>query len=86
MAKAKKLFKKSSKKSVKKSVKRPAKKSAKKPAKVLKVKSLPKKELEIYKKILLQLRGKIAGDYAPAAERLVHASVEVIDKARRRPA
>ncbi len=54
MAKAKRSSKKSSKKSVKK--------SAKKPAKAVKVKRLPKKELGIYKKMLLQLRAKIAGD------------------------
>lgn len=66
MAKTKKNSKKSSKKPVKKSVKKTAKKPAsKKPAKVvkvLKIKRLPKKELDIYKKMLLQLRGKIAGD------------------------
>jgi len=70
MAKAKKSSKKFSKKPVKKSVKKlakkPAKKSAqkssKKPAKEPKVKPLPKKELDIYKKMLLQLRSKIAGD------------------------
>jgi RNA polymerase-binding protein DksA len=55
MAKSKKISKKSSKK-------KPAKKSIKKPAKVLKFKQLPKKELDLYKKMLLQLRGKIAGD------------------------
>jgi RNA polymerase-binding protein DksA len=54
MAKAKRTSKKSS--------KRPVKKSSKKPAKVLKIKKLPKKELDLYKKMLLQLRGKIAGD------------------------
>ncbi len=54
MAKAKRTSKKSSKK--------PVKKSAKKPAKILKIKRLPKKELDIYKKMLLQLRAKIAGD------------------------
>ena len=58
MAKAKKTSKKSSKKSIKKSMK----KSSKKPAKLLKIKPLPKKELDIYKKMLLQLRGKISGD------------------------
>ena len=62
MAKAKKTSKKSSKKFVKKSVKKLAKKFVKKPAKALKVKPLPKKELDIYKKMLLQLRAKIAGD------------------------
>jgi RNA polymerase-binding protein DksA len=70
MAKAKKTTKKASKKHVKKAskklVKKPAKKLVKKPAKklakVAKVKPLPKKELEIYKKMLLQLRSKIAGD------------------------
>ena len=54
MAKARRTSKKVSKK--------PVKKSAKKPAKVLKVKRLPKKELDIYKKMLFQLRAKIAGD------------------------
>ena len=54
MAKAKKTSKKSSKKSVKK--------SAKKPVKTLKVKRLPKKELDVYKKLLFQLRSKISGD------------------------
>lgn len=70
MAKAKRTSKKSSKKPVKKSAKRSVKRAVKKlvkklvrkPAKVLKVKPLPKKELELYKKMLLQLRGKIAGD------------------------
>jgi len=62
MAKAKKISKKSSKKSVKRSVKKPVKKSAKKPAKALKIRKLPKKDLDIYKKMLLQLRAKIAGD------------------------
>ncbi|MFH1799880.1 MAG: TraR/DksA C4-type zinc finger protein [Candidatus Omnitrophota bacterium] len=38
------------------------KKSSRKPAKTLKVKRLPKKELDLYKKMLLQLRTKIAGD------------------------
>ena len=46
----------------KRSSKKPVKKSAKKPAKALKVKRLPKKELDLYKKMLLQLRGKISGD------------------------
>ncbi len=54
MAKAKRTSKKSSKK--------PVKKSTKKRAKALKVKQLPKKELDIYKKMLFQLRAKIAGD------------------------
>jgi DnaK suppressor protein len=62
MPKAKKSTKKSSKNAVKKSSKRSVKKSSKKPAKARKVKGLPKKELEAYKKILLQLRTKIAGD------------------------
>ncbi len=62
MAKAKKSSKKSSKKSVKKSVKKPVKKSSGKPVKVLKIKRLPKKELDMYKKMLFQLRAKIAGD------------------------
>ncbi len=59
---SKKTVKKSSKKSVRKSAKKPVKKSAKKPAKVLKIKRLPKKELDIYKKMLFRLRAKIAGD------------------------
>ena len=50
------------KKTSKKSSKKPVKKSVKKPAKALKVKRLPKKELDMYKKMLFQLRGKIAGD------------------------
>jgi len=54
MAKAKKTPKRSSPRS--------AKKSSKKPVKILKVKRLPKKETDIYKKMLLQLRAKIAGD------------------------
>jgi DnaK suppressor protein len=54
MAKAKKISRKSSKK--------PVKKSARKPAKALKVKRLPKSELDVYKKLLLQLRTKISGD------------------------
>jgi len=62
MAKTKRTSKKPSKKSVKRSAKKSVKKSSKKPVKVLKIKPLPKKELEIYKKLLLQLRGKIAGD------------------------
>jgi DnaK suppressor protein len=70
MAKAKKVSKKSSKKPVKRSAKKasgkPAKRSAKrasgKPAKMLKIRRLPKKELDIFKKMLLQLRSKIAGD------------------------
>ena len=59
---SKKTVKKSSKKSVRKTAKKPVKKSAKKPAKVLKIKRLPKKELDIYKKMLFRLRAKIAGD------------------------
>ena len=58
MAKAKKTSKKSPKKSAKKSVR----KSFKRPAKMLKVKRLPKKELDLYKKMLLRLRSKIAED------------------------
>ncbi len=58
MAKAKKTSKKSSKKSSKRSVK----KSAQKPVRVSKSKRLCKKDLDLYKKMLLQLRGKIAGD------------------------
>ena len=59
---SRKHVKKASKKPVKASAKKQVKKSVKKPAKVLKVKRLPKKELDVYKKMLLQLRGKIAGD------------------------
>jgi RNA polymerase-binding protein DksA len=66
MAKAKKTSKKSSqrssRKSFKKSSKRSIKKFFRKPAKMLKVKQLPKKDLDLYKKLLLQLRSKIAGD------------------------
>jgi DnaK suppressor protein len=58
MAKTKKASKKSSKKSSKRSVK----KSSRKTVKTLKIRRLPKKELDIYKKMLLQLRTKIAGD------------------------
>ena len=58
MAKAKKTTKKSAKKSSKRSVK----KSSRKPVKTLKIRRLPKKELDVYKKMLLQLRSKIAGD------------------------
>jgi len=54
MAKAKKTSKKSSKKSVKK--------SARKTAKVLKIKQFSKKDMDLFKKLLFQLRGKIAGD------------------------
>ena len=54
--------KRTSKKSSKKSAKKPVKKSAKKPARALKIKRLPKKELDVYKKMLHQLRAKIAGD------------------------
>ena len=59
---AKKSVKKAVKKSVKKSAKKSVKKAVKKPAKTLKIKRLSKKELDIYKKMLFQLRGKIAGD------------------------
>jgi DnaK suppressor protein len=71
-----KKIKKSSRKPAKKAVKVVKKRSAKKakaakvsrpaksakPAKAPKAQKLPKKELEIYKKLLLQIRGKIAGD------------------------
>ncbi len=50
------------KRSSKKKAKRTARKSSKKPVKMPKAKKLPKSELEIYKKLLLRLRGKIAGD------------------------
>lgn len=53
---------KKSKRTSKKSSHKAAKKSVRKPAKTLKIKRLPKKELDIYKKLLYQLRGKIAGD------------------------
>ncbi|MDD5227073.1 MAG: TraR/DksA C4-type zinc finger protein [Candidatus Omnitrophica bacterium] len=62
MAKSKKSSKKSSKKPAKKFAKKLVKKISKNPAKAPKVKPLPKKELEVYKKMLLQLRSKIAGD------------------------
>jgi len=76
MAKAKKSSKKSSKKPVKKSVRKPAKKSVKKvsrkpvprnepKAKAIrqpKAKPLSKQDMEFFKKLLLRLRGKIAGD------------------------
>ena len=70
MPKAKRSAKKSSKKPVKRSAKRPVKKIAKKSLKkatpkqikVPKAKRLPKKDLDLYKKMLLQLRAKIAGD------------------------
>lgn len=62
MAKTKRTSKKSSKKPVKKSAKRPVKKTAPKQVKIPKVKRLPKNELDIYKKMLFQLRAKIAGD------------------------
>lgn len=54
MAKSKKTSKKSSHKIIKK--------SATRPAKALKIRKLPKKDLDLYKKMLLQLRGKISGD------------------------
>ena len=71
-----KKMKKSSKKSVKKPVKRSLKKSVKKAkakksvktlkapkaVKVPKAQRLPKKELDVYKKMLLLLRSKIAGE------------------------
>lgn len=60
--KAKRASKKPVKKQIKKSVKKPVKAPAKKTFRMLKAKKLPKKELEIYKKMLLQLRGKIVGD------------------------
>ncbi|HOW87272.1 MAG TPA: TraR/DksA C4-type zinc finger protein [Candidatus Omnitrophota bacterium] len=53
---------KKAKKSSKKKAKKPAKKSSSRPVKNPKAKKLPKSELEIYKKLLLHLRGKIAGD------------------------
>ncbi len=49
-------------KAVKKSVRNTAGKTASKPVKMPKVKKLPQKELEFFKKLLLALRGKIAGD------------------------
>jgi RNA polymerase-binding protein DksA len=60
MAKAKKSSKKSSRKPVKKSAKKPAK--APKVPKASKVARLSKRDLDLYKKMLLHLRGKIAGD------------------------
>jgi RNA polymerase-binding protein DksA len=70
MPKAKKSAKKSSKKPVKKSTRKPVKtasrkpvkKAASKPVKFPKAKRLPKKDLDLYKKMLLLLRSKIAGD------------------------
>lgn len=50
------------KKTSKKPSKKPMKKSRRKPAKALKMRRIPKKELDIYKKMLLQLRAKISGD------------------------
>lgn len=50
------------KKSSKKSSKKQAKKAVKKPIRMRKAKKLSKKELDFYKKLLFQLRGKIAGD------------------------
>jgi len=50
------------KKTGKKSAQKSAKKASPKPAKVLKIKRLPKKELDVFKKMLFQLRTKIAGD------------------------
>ena len=70
MVQAKKKSKKSSKRSVRKPVKKPVKRSVKKPAKspsrkpvkVLKVTPLSVRDLEFFKKLLHQLRLKIAGD------------------------
>ncbi len=78
MAKTKRTSKKSSKKPSKKSVKKPVKRHVKRPAKrhvkkqakkaapkqvkTPKAKKLPKKDLEVFKKMLFQLRAKIAGD------------------------
>jgi len=58
MPKAKKI----SKKPVKKTAKKLVKKSVKKPAKAVKARKLSKKDLDVYKKMLLQLRAKISGD------------------------
>ena len=70
MPKTKKTAKKSSRKSVKKPSKRASKKTSRKPApkivrkspKMSKARKLPQKDLEFFKKMLLLLRGKIAGD------------------------
>ena len=74
MAKAKKSSKKLAKKPVKKTVKHSVKKPAKsavkktvkmpvsKSSKAMKVKKLPKQDLEFFKKLLIRLRAKIAGD------------------------
>ena len=66
MSKVKRSSKKSSKKkakrSAKKSVKRSVRTFAPRPVKMPKAKRLPQKELDLYKKMLLQLRGKISGD------------------------
>lgn len=50
------------KKKVRKTAKKAVKKSAKKPAKVSKAKKLSRKEMDFYKKLLIELRKKIVGD------------------------
>ena len=62
MAKAKRSSKKAAKKTAKRTAKKLVKRSARKPAKAPKIKPFSKKELDLFKKMLLQLRGKIAGD------------------------
>ena len=59
---AKRAAKKPVKKAAKRSFKKPMKKAAVKPVKMPPAKKLSKKDLDLYKKILLHLRAKIAGD------------------------
>lgn len=59
---ARKTVKRSVKKLVKRSVKKTVKKIASKPVKLAKVKKLSKQDLEFFKKLLMRLRAKIAGD------------------------
>jgi RNA polymerase-binding protein DksA len=53
---------KQAKKMAKKQAPKPVKARAPKPMRMVKAKKLPQKELDLYKKMLLQLRAKIAGD------------------------
>ncbi len=62
MSRAKRISRKSAPKTAKKRTKKQAKKAARKPAPMPKVKKLSQKELELFKKMLLLLRVKIAGD------------------------
>lgn len=59
---ASKKSKKPVRKAARKSIRKRAKKTAPKRVKMPKIKKLPQKELEVFKKLLLALRGKIAGD------------------------